>query len=486
MNQLWWIGLQSFVFSLVLTPVFRDIFRSYKVVDQPDKKRKVHIYPIPRVGGIAIALAYVLTFFLGWPNDVRAFNRELSLVANIFPAALLIFMTGLIDDFFGLKPWQKIIGQSIAACLACWAGVRIIGISGYALPDLWSVPLTIGWLLICTNAFNLVDGLDGLAAGVGLFATLTIFSAALLQGNQPLMFATLPLAGCLLGFLVFNFTPATVFLGDCGSLLIGFLLGCFGVIWTEKSVTLLGLTAPLIALSLPLLDVLLCIARRWLRNQPIFAADRGHIHHKLLDRGMSPRRVVVLMYFVCGLAAVFSLMQSFLNNFYLAGLVVVVFVAVAWMGINYLRYAEFMLAGQMLRTGEFQRGVDARLNLSEFEKAISTASTIDECWETVLKIRKAFGFAGVRLNAGGKLYESWDKHPDAPAYWTIYIPLSDRDFIELAREFGSPVLPMVVVPFVEVLAAALSAKLTAPATQASDSVPADSAPVLYGSESLSG
>jgi UDP-GlcNAc:undecaprenyl-phosphate GlcNAc-1-phosphate transferase len=354
------------------------------------------------------------------------------------------------------------------------------------LPELWSVPLTIGWLLICTNAFNLVDGLDGLAAGVGLFATLTIFSAALLQGNQPLMFATLPLAGCLLGFLVFNFTPATVFLGDCGSLLIGFLLGCFGVIWTEKSVTLLGLTAPLIALSLPLLDVLLCIARRWLRNQPIFAADRGHIHHKLLERGMSPRRVVVLMYFVCGLAAVFSLMQSFLNNFYLAGLVVIVFVAVAWMGINYLRYAEFMLAGQMLRTGEFQRGVDARLNLSEFEKAISTASTIDECWETILRIRETFGFAGIRLNAGGKLYESWEKHPDAPPYWTIYIPLSDRGFIELSREFGSPVLPMVVVPFVEALAAALSAKLMTPTTQASDSVAADTAPVLYGSESLSG
>jgi hypothetical protein len=145
-----------------------------------------------------------------------------------------------------------------------------------------------------------------------------------------------------------------------------------------------------------------------------------------------------------------------------------------------------MLAGQMLRTGEFQRGVDARLNLSEFETAISSATTIDECWEIILKIRKTFGFAGVRLNAGGKLYESWEKHPDAPPYWTIYIPLSDRGFIELAREFGSPVLPMVVVPFVEALAAALSAKLMTPTTQASDSVAADTAPVLYGSESLSG
>jgi len=273
------------------------------------------------------------------------------------------------------------------------------------------------------------------------------------------MFATLPLAGCLLGFLCFNFNPATVFLGDCGSLLIGFLLGCFGVIWTEKSLTLLGLTAPLMALSVPLLDVILCIIRRWLRNQPIFAADRGHIHHMLLERGLTPRQTVLLLYGLCGLATVFSLLQNFLNNFYVAGLVIIAFVAVAWMGIHYLRYAEFMLAGQMLRTGEFQRSVNARLNLSEFEKAISTASTIEECWEIVLRIRETFGFAAIRLKARGRLYESWERHVSTPRYWTMHIPLSDRDYIELAREFGSPVLPMVVVPFVDLLAATLSVKL---------------------------
>ena len=191
-------------------------------------------------------------------------------------------MTGLVDDFWGLKPWQKVIGQLVGASLAWWAGVRITGVSGNEIGPIWGFGITVGWLLVCTNAFNLVDGLDGLAAGVGLFATLTIFVSAMIQGNQPLMFATLPLAGCLLGFLCFNFNPATVFLGDCGSLLIGFLLGCFGAIWANKSVTLFSLTAPLMALSLPLIDVLLCIIRRWLRNQPIFSADRGHIHHRLL------------------------------------------------------------------------------------------------------------------------------------------------------------------------------------------------------------
>ena len=466
MNKFLWIGLQFFGFSLVLTPIFRDIFRSFKVVDQPDLRgRKVHIYPIPRVGGIAIAIAYALTFYFAWPSDGNV-NRELSLVANVLPAAALIFLTGLIDDFIGLKPWQKIIGQLIGAGLAWWAGVRIAGIAGHPLPDAWGLPLTIGWLLVCTNAFNLVDGLDGLAAGVGLFATLTIFTAALIQGNEPLVFATLPLAGCLLGFLCFNFSPATVFLGDCGSLLIGFLLGCFGVIWSHKSVTLLGLTAPLMALSLPLLDVLLCIIRRWLRHQPIFTADRGHIHHRLLDRGMSPRQVVLLLYGLCGVAAIFSLLQMLLHDAYIAGMVVFVFAVIAWMGIHYLRYAEFMLAGEMLRTGEFQRSVNARMNLSSFEKEILNAGTIDECWEAILKIRQTFGIAAIRLHAGGKSYEHWEPHVTAPDYWTMHIPLSDHEYVEIGREFGSPVLPMVVVPFVDLLAAALSDKLKDQASRA--------------------
>ncbi len=160
----------------------------------------------------------------------------------------------------------------------------------------WSIPATILWLLACTNAFNLVDGMDGLAAGVGLFSTLTIFVAALLQQNMALAMATVALAGCLLGFLRYNFNPATTFLGDSGSLLIGFVLVCYGIIWVQKSSTFLGMTAPIMALSLPLFDVTLAIARRFLRTQSIFSADRGHIHHRLLDRGISPRKAVLLLY----------------------------------------------------------------------------------------------------------------------------------------------------------------------------------------------
>src|SRR5439155_4205751 len=141
----------------------------------------------------------------------------------------------------------------------------------------WSLPVTLFWLVLCTNAFNLIDGVDGLAAGLGLFATLTMLVAALAQNNVALAVATAPLAGCLLGFLRYNFNPASVFLGDSGSLLIGFLLGCYGVIWSQKSVTMLGMAAPAMVLAFPLLEVALSVARRFLHNEPIFAGDRGHI-----------------------------------------------------------------------------------------------------------------------------------------------------------------------------------------------------------------
>jgi UDP-GlcNAc:undecaprenyl-phosphate GlcNAc-1-phosphate transferase len=377
-------------------------------------------------------------------------------MADLMPAAMLVFVTGLIDDFFGLKPWQKLLGQLGGAALAFWAGVRIPGVGGIALPDLWSLPLTFGWLLLCSNAINLVDGLDGLAAGVGFFATLTIFTGALLHGNEPLAFATLPLAGCLLGFLFFNFNPATVFLGDCGSLLIGFLLGCFGIIWSQKSVTLLGITAPLMALSLPLLDVGLCIVRRWLRNQPIFSADRGHIHHRLLDRGMSPRQAVFLLYAICGLAATLALAQSLVNDLYLAALVVIVFLVLSWMGVHSLNYAEFMLARRLLRISGLKDGVHAQLTLSTFERSLLQAKTPDDCWEVIRGTYRSFGFSAVRIEVDGFSAAEWGPEIAPQQFWVMRLPVGNLGYIELARSVGSPILQGSAVPFAELLADGLA------------------------------
>jgi UDP-GlcNAc:undecaprenyl-phosphate/decaprenyl-phosphate GlcNAc-1-phosphate transferase len=304
----------AFLFALVLTPMMRDVARKLNLVDHPDGSRKIHTEPIPRGGGVAIAIAYLLAFGFVLIAPYRDVTFDIHAVVPramaVLPAAGLVFLVGLIDDLGGLKPWQKLIGQIAAALFAFWAGVRIEFLHWHELSFWISLPITVLWLVGCANAFNLIDGLDGLAAGVGLFATVTMLVAALTHNNLQLAIITAPLAGCLLGFLRYNFNPASVFLGDCGSLLIGFLLGCYGVMWSQKSATLVALTAPMMAMAIPLLDVALAIVRRFLRNQPIFGADQRHIHHRLLERGLTPRRAALFLYGICGLAAAFSLLQD--------------------------------------------------------------------------------------------------------------------------------------------------------------------------------
>jgi UDP-GlcNAc:undecaprenyl-phosphate GlcNAc-1-phosphate transferase len=273
--------------------------------------------------------------------------------------------------------------------------------------------------------------MDGLAAGVGMFATVTIFVAALMQNNMALAMATVPLAGCLLGFLCYNFNPATIFLGDSGSLLIGFLLGCYGIIWTQKSATLLGMTAPLMALSLPLLDVGLAIARRFLRRQPIFSADRGHIHHRLLDRGMSPKKAVVLLYGICSIVAVFSLFQSVVHNNAVSSLIVLLFCAVAWIGIQYLGYAEFSLAGKMLFGGGFQRNLKAQLDLTTLQKMLAKARTAAECARLVEETAGGFGLIATHMRIAGEDFAGSGSLEGAS--WHARITMADGDWIDFVR-----------------------------------------------------
>jgi UDP-GlcNAc:undecaprenyl-phosphate GlcNAc-1-phosphate transferase len=303
----------------------------------------------------------------------------------------------------------------------------------------------------CTNAFNLIDGLDGLAAGIGFFATLTIFIAALLQHSTALASATLPMAGCLLGFLCYNFSPATVFLGDCGSLLIGFLLGCYGVIWTNKSFTVLGMAAPLIAFSLPLLDVLLAIARRLVRRQSVFAADRGHIHHRLIDRGLTPRRVVLIIYAICAAAAAFSLLQGFVRNTYIALLVVLVVVSAVWAGVRYLRYSELILAGSLFSAGQFRRTLDVKLALESLAAALAAAGSLEARWDVIRKQYPKLGFVAVHLRINGASYRDSQPGLSELDHWIVRIPLSAVDFIELAHRFRSDEMPSIIAPMVDLL-----------------------------------
>ncbi len=454
MNALIWLASVSVSLSLILTPVFRSLFRSYGVVDEPDQVRKIHTHAIPRGGGMAIAASYAASIFIvQWRTGIV--SEHLVLIWRVLPAACAIFVVGMVDDIWGLKAWQKLLGQVVAAGIACWSGILVVNVAWlHMVQPWWTVPITIIWLLACSNAFNLVDGMDGLAAGVGIFATLTIIIAALISRNVALAMATVPLAGSLLGFLRYNFNPATIFLGDSGSLLIGFLLGCYGIIWTEKSATLLGMTAPLMALSLPLLDVGLAIIRRFLRRQPIFSADRGHIHHRLLDRGMSPKKAALLLYGICSIVAVFSLLQTIFNNDAISSVIVLVFCAVAWMGIQYLGYAEFALARKVFFGGGLHRSLTTEFDLTKLHESVANTKTPADCACLVVDAAGKFGLNAIGMRIAGEEFAG----TPAPAgsQWESRVTLADGDWIDFARIPGSGGSAAL---FLDALATDLSARI---------------------------
>jgi UDP-GlcNAc:undecaprenyl-phosphate/decaprenyl-phosphate GlcNAc-1-phosphate transferase len=445
MYSLFALAVSSFCVAFVLTPVCRTLAIRWGFVDQPDQMRKFHVGSIPRVGGFSIFIAYLVSLGILLLSPFQAGNLirgHFDIVGKLFPAATIVFFTGLLDDLLGLKAWQKFAGQFVASAVAVWAGVQINGIAGHQLPSWSAILVTVLWLVGCTNAFNLIDGVDGLAAGVGLFATTTTLIAALLEHNIGLAIATVPLVGALLGILRFNFNPASIFLGDSGSLFIGFLLGCYSVLWSQKSATILGMTAPLIALSIPLLDTGLAIVRRFLRRQPIFGADHGHIHHKLLARGLTPRRVVILLYIVCGCCAALSLLQSFAHERF-GGVIIVLFCAGAWIGVQHLGYAEFGMARRMVLGGNFRGHLNAELQLSTFRDNLTAAATPEQCWEVLQHTYSEFGFNEIRFKVGGRLYTHTTNGHHVADTWTARIRLSGNDYLNLSREFDTEAPPIV-------------------------------------------
>ena len=431
-------------------------------MDKADGGRKAHLGSIPRVGGVAVALAYVAAFGVLWVSGFSAGRflwADWSLALRVMPAAGVVFLVGLVDDVFGLRPWQKFLVQIAGAGIAFFAGVRVAAFGGYQFEHWWwSLPVTVLWLVFCTNAFNLIDGADGLATGVGIFATLTMVAAALMGDHVALALATVPLAGALLGFLRYNFNPASIFLGDGGAYSVGFLLGCFGVMWSQKAATILGLTAPLMALAVPLLDTSLVIVRRFLRRKPLFEGDRGHVHHMLLNRGWTTRRTVLLLYGVSGLFAVLSLVGNAGQGRF-AGVVLVLFCVVAWVGIQSLGYVEIHMASRMLFRGAFRRTLNAELTLRSAEDQLEKARSVEEGWAALRAASREMGFCRVRMAVRGQAFE--ERMPaagcegcteDACAKaWRVIVPLEGVGQIELQHAFPTNGTTSMVAPLADLL-----------------------------------
>ena len=460
MIALFLITLFSFCCSVVLTPLFRRFFQRIGVVDRPDHPRKTHSAPVPHMGGVPIAASYLascLLIYLFNPAAASGWKFDYSIFVRLAPAVAVVFLTGILDDALRLKPWQKLAGQSIGAAGAYWAGIRISGVAGHETQPWLGFVITIVWLIGCTNAFNLIDGVDGVASGVGLFATTTMLVAALIQRNLILAVATAPLAGALLGFLRYNFNPASIYLGDSGSLTIGFVLGCFGVIWSQKSATLFGMTAPLLALAIPILDTGISIVRRFLRHQPIFGADRDHIHHRLLKRGFSPKGVALVLYGIAALGACLSLLQGVLSN-QMGGAVILVFCAATWFGVSHLGYLEFGAARKMLLAGDFRQALDVQLKLRALEQQLSSGKSLGECWSTIVDAAREFDFVEVSLHMPGAVFQQRLRETIYEDTWTLQMQLPRNTCLNLTRVHESAVLATGVAPFVDSVRRTMAAK----------------------------
>ena len=429
MYSLLFLGFVSLALSLFLTPFVRNLAWRNGIVDQPDQQRKIHCAPVPRMGGVAIFASVIGAYGLLLVVRLSSGHivlQDLPLVLRILPALALVFGIGLIDDIVSVSPWIRLAAEALAGTFAWIGGIHIVAMGSFSFPgEVVSYIVTVLWIVTCTNAINLIDGVDGLAAGVSLFASITMLIAALMDRNFSMALAIVPLAGALLGFLRFNFTPASIFLGDCGSLTLGFLLGCFGAVWAEKSATLLGLTAPLMVLAIPLLDIGLAVVRRLLRGQPLFVADNAHIHHKLLSLGLSPRRLLFVVYGICVVGAAASLLLTISHNQNRDFVLVLVCLA-AWLGLQHLGYNEFGAAKRVIFGGTIRSVLSAQLALEAFELEVNADMTLEQTWDVLCRTCPKFGFSGIVFELDGmKLHwginTGWQARLDFPGHGHISV-----------------------------------------------------------------
>lgn len=320
MNTYFVVFLGAALLAVVLTPLVVHFARRMNILDDPGL-RKVHAAAIPRLGGIAIVvptMSMILPAFV-LPNDIGDLFRLSSTPLLAFlGTALLVFAVGLIDDIWGLSARMKFLGQFLAAGIMCACGVVIDTIvlsRELQISTGWfAIPFTMLWIVGITNAVNLIDGLDGLASGISLI-TCTVITAVAIYSNRPVMaLIMLAMSGSLVGFLVFNFNPARIFLGDCGSLFLGYTLATSSVLTNHKTSTALALALPILALGVPIFDTLLSMTRRVLQGRSPFSADREHIHHRLLALGLPHRKAVLMLYGVTIIASLIGLAMMFVQD----------------------------------------------------------------------------------------------------------------------------------------------------------------------------
>lgn len=295
-------AVATFVASLATTVAVRTLARRAGVFAYPDRVRRFHAWPVPLWGGVAVYLATMAGLSIALIT-LRPRNEALAdLCMALVPAASLACLFGSLDDCYNLRSRSKLVLQllSVVPIVAAGYSVDYLVIFGYSIDLGWlGIPLTTLWLLGCINALNLIDGMDGLACVVGFSAVTMMAIISVSMGNGHVAIIAIVLASSLAGFLIFNLPPASIYLGDSGSTMIGLVVGILGIEGSMKSSATLSMTAPAVIMTLPMFDVVMAVVRRKLTGRPMDVGDREHIHHRLLDRGLGPWKVLCILGALC-------------------------------------------------------------------------------------------------------------------------------------------------------------------------------------------
>ncbi len=385
--------------------------RHYKWSSREEELHRPHNVSIPRFGGIALAVAFISVVLLFRAVFGRSFFQEAE-CWKVVTVSLAMFGLGLWDDFCSLGAKRKLAGQLLIASVAYFLGIAI---NKFQIPFLhqiidlgfWSWPVTVLWLVAMTNLINLIDGIDGLAGGICLM--LMLLMTYMGNGTGNVSFIATGMVGALLGFLWFNFPPARIHMGDGGAYFLGFLIGNMTVVNSQKGPLLAALTAPLFVLALPILDTALAILRRGAHGLPLFRADRGHIHHRLLETGLSYRKVVLGLYSFTAFFLLLGFTAFWFHGQHLA-LLLGISVSVVLLAAGKFNFSrEWFAVGRMLGTS-----LEAR---SEIQYAIcqsrwlalegARSQSIESLCEDVVFIARKLGYAhiGIRLEDGEKVWQ---------------------------------------------------------------------------------
>jgi UDP-GlcNAc:undecaprenyl-phosphate/decaprenyl-phosphate GlcNAc-1-phosphate transferase len=403
----------SMLSAALLTPWVRKLALRIGAVDHALSSRKIHGRPIPRLGGLAIAGAFYapLLGLIVFQSGVGAlFLAQKNLAIGLIVGGSAIVLLGVYDDLRGAGAGRKFAVQFAVAGMMYALGFRIeILANPFGTPfniGWLGLPLTLLWIVGIVNAMNLIDGLDGLAGGVALVAVTATMLISVQRDNALMTLFCAALGGSILGFLFYNFNPASIFMGDTGSMFLGFILATTSIQTSQKASTTVAVLVPLALLGVPILDTLLAVSRRAMRGRPLFRADREHIHHRLLAIGLSQRQAVLVLYGVCLLSGATALILTLASS----RLITVTLGAVAVISFVFLRRLGYMRfqSGTVL-SDQRRRGRDLRASVRPFTDRVRHAVSPSEIWEVVRALAETFGCFSAKLHLGNLESDSADQ-----------------------------------------------------------------------------